>query len=388
MNPALQALAEFAAHAPEWVGDPDDPKADARRKEYLTHWAQNRVLAGDIEGLDGDAINALTRSCLQAKKDHTFVIVDFSSVEARVNAWGANDLDALAVFVHPTNNDPYRTLATKVFNLAYELIKKESRERDLCKRLELGCGYGMGGEKFYLTSINPKMGKPVDWPAMVPLFAERTGEFWVRTNTDPRTGKTKPCPWGRPGDPAWAMVTCEMLVQDGWRAAHQPIVQYWRDLEDAAIGAVCGEPSDVGPTHWELVDDALWCFMVSDRPIIYRKPKLSKETRWSEKKQRHYEATALTYQTIKGKEYLYGGKICENVTQAISRDLTGRAIVQCERAGLPVVLHVHDEIVTEVPRSVAKDALALQEEIMKDVPAWAPGLPINVEGFVCPFYRK
>ncbi len=84
----------------------------------------------------------------------------------------------------------------------------------------------------------------------------------------------------------------------------------------------------------------------------------------------------------------YGGKLTENLVSAICRDLLAAALVRCEREGLPVVLHVHDEIVVEVPLSQADDALRRLLTIMSTPPNWATGFPIEVEGFWAHRYFK
>jgi DNA polymerase len=81
----------------------------------------------------------------------------------------------------------------------------------------------------------------------------------------------------------------------------------------------------------------------------------------------------------------YGGKLTENITQAVCRDLLADALVRLERAGLPVVLHVHDEVVSELR---AKTELVAMETIMSTVPQWAEGLPLAVEGYAEERYRK
>jgi DNA polymerase I-like protein with 3'-5' exonuclease and polymerase domains len=85
---------------------------------------------------------------------------------------------------------------------------------------------------------------------------------------------------------------------------------------------------------------------------------------------------------------LYGDKLTENIVQATARDLFGEAILRLERAGLPVVLHVHDEVVVEVDETAAADAERAVKEIMCVEPAWASGLPIMVETQIAEAYTK
>jgi DNA polymerase len=88
----------------------------------------------------------------------------------------------------------------------------------------------------------------------------------------------------------------------------------------------------------------------------------------------------LAYNGTKGVEHIYGGKIVENVIQAMCRDLLADAMVRCERAGLPIVLHVHDELVCEAP-GAGRDAYAALHEIMTTLPEWAEGFPIKADGY-------
>jgi DNA polymerase len=84
----------------------------------------------------------------------------------------------------------------------------------------------------------------------------------------------------------------------------------------------------------------------------------------------------------------YGGKLTENIVQAICRDLLARSLIECERRGLCVVLHVHDEIVVEIPAGYAKTALRELAIVMSTPPDWAEGFPIEVEGYVAERYVK
>jgi DNA polymerase len=96
----------------------------------------------------------------------------------------------------------------------------------------------------------------------------------------------------------------------------------------------------------------------------------------------------LVYDHPKGEATLFGGKITENLVQAICRDLLCCAMLRCERAGLPVVAHVHDELVVEVPRGEAEEALGRLVALMSLPPRWAADFPMVVEGFATPRYTK
>ena len=82
----------------------------------------------------------------------------------------------------------------------------------------------------------------------------------------------------------------------------------------------------------------------------------------------------------------YGGKLVENITQAAARDCLAEAVERLEAAGYPVVFHIHDEVVVDAPEG--RQSLERVEEIMSRTPAWAPGLPLNADGWVNPFFKK
>jgi DNA polymerase len=109
-------------------------------------------------------------------------------------------------------------------------------------------------------------------------------------------------------------------------------------------------------------------------------------TPWGEEREQiHY--MHVNGMTNKWEEtHTYGGKLSENITQAVSRDVLADAILRCESAGYPVILHVHDEIVAELPEG--RGDLAHFTKLMGEVPQWATGLPIAVEGWRGKRYRK
>jgi DNA polymerase len=308
------------------------------------------LLSGDADGLTPRHIPTFLRACLRARERRLLTIVDYSQIEARFLAWAAGDGPALELFRTP-GADPYKRLAAKIYNLPEDQIAKTSPERDLAKRAELGCGYGMGDEKFYTTTQDPKMGKVVDWAN---------------------------CPVN-PSE-----------VVEAYRAAHPAIVHFWRDLNDAAIEAARGGRATVGAFEFASVPGAggqpdVWVMLPSGRPIVYHR--MHQRPRSDGKR-----GLELVYLGQKNGQALwiktYGGALTENLVQAGSRELLARAMVRCEAEGLEPVFHVHDELVCDVPEDQAEDALALQEWIMCDNPDWCLDLPTRCEGFIAGRYRK
>src|SRR5262249_22764999 len=149
----------------------------------------------------------------------------------------------------------------------------------------------------------------------------------------------------------------------------------WKNVEKAAIAAVqTGNPQRAGRCKFTLADGALVLTLPSGRPLYYRRPQLEKVDRGE------YTALSLCFDSPGGQENrrgekaskdgfgnierTYGGKLVENLVQALCRDLLAEALIRCERAGLPVVLHSHDEVVCEVPAEQDEAALGQLLEIM------------------------
>lgn len=153
-----------------------------------------------------------------------------------------------------------------------------------------------------------------------------------------------------------------------WRAASPNIVALWYRLEREAIQAVCNPNTQFGQYYYDPSQQVLLCALPSGRQLYYWHP--------------HMRDDQLAYWRWRGNswelEYLYGGLLTENQVQAISCDILCHALVNCERNGYPVVLHVHDEIVAEVePGSSSVEGL---EQIMNDLPTWAKDWPVKAKG--------
>lgn len=175
-----------------------------------------------------------------------------------------------------------------------------------------------------------------------------------------------------------------------WRDASPAIVKMWGGqkpycygIEGAAISAVQNPhvQYESNSIKYYCANNVLYCFLPSGRYLTYHAPHLSP----SERKQGTLELSYETWNTnpIKGpigwhRVSTYGGKLVENVVQAVARDILAHAIVNLERAGYPIVLHVHDEIVAEVPESFG--SLEEFEKIMSTMPAWAISWPIKATG--------
>jgi DNA polymerase len=188
------------------------------------------------------------------------------------------------------------------------------------------------------------------------------------------------------------------IIKLGWREKNSKIVQYWYDVEKAAIKA-CQNPGgkyyagEQGrQVCFRVVGDFLMCMLPSGRPLMYPYPALNEiDTPWGEKK------LAVTYMTIDSRPKSktkglfvrmssYGGKFVENITQAVARDVLFASQPKLEAAGYPIVLHVHDENVSEVPFGFGD--IKEYESIMTEDLGWTKDLPLAAEGFRGMRYRK
>lgn len=179
-----------------------------------------------------------------------------------------------------------------------------------------------------------------------------------------------------------------------WRAASPAVVEFWGGqvrgwfpdfygLEGAAVQAIMnpGQVFDCRGFEWQVREDILYCKLLSGRNLTYHRPLL----RPSERKNGTYSISFEGWNS--NPKYgapgwvrmdTYSGKLTENVVQAVARDILAHAIVNLERRGYPVVLHVHDEIVSEVPENYG--SIAEFEEIMSTMPDWAKGWPLKASG--------
>lgn len=184
-----------------------------------------------------------------------------------------------------------------------------------------------------------------------------------------------------------------------WRAASPAVVEFWGGqvrgvpwdpdrhelygLEGMAIAAAQypGQIFTYRDISYGVKDDALYCRLPSGRLITYHKPRLSPHRRWDDRLELSFEGWNTNPK--KGptgwiRMGTYGGSLCENVVQATARDIMRHAVVNLERAGYPVILRVHDEIVAEVPKGFG--SVEDFERIMGTMPAWAKYWPVRAAG--------
>ncbi len=344
-------LQYHAASTGRWAGRRFQPQNIRRPATPHVDGAIAAVLSKDvdlIEDLYGTVLTTVgdcIRGMVIAEPGHRIMAADFSNIEGRVLAWLAGEerkLAAFRAFDAGTGPDLYKVAASGIYGVPVSAVSKDQRQ--VGKVAELACGYQGGVGAFQ------KMGAA--YGMVVP--DEQADE-----------------------------------IKKAWREANPNIVKFWRGLEEAAVEAVQnpGWVTSCGKIKYRMNGSFLWCQLPNRRVLCYCYPKLVEVTTpWGARKEQVVYKGVNSY-TRKWEEIsTYGGKLAENVTQAVARDFMAAAMTRLEAAGYPIMLTVHDEIVAEPPEG--HGSVEEFEAIMCEVPAWGAGCPIAAEGFADRRYRK
>jgi DNA polymerase len=302
----------------------------------------------DCEDLLIDNVSELctgaVRGCLIAEPGKKLVISDLSNLEGRVLAWLAGEawkVKAFYDFDKGVGHDLYVVAYSKAFNVNPEVVVENKKSGDgtmrhYGKTMELAGGY-QGGVGAYRT-----MGG-----AAVDLLSDEDIQTLVTS----------------------------------WRKAHPRTVALWHDVERAAKDAIA-EPEGVtraGPLHLDMKDGWLRIKLPSGRYLSYPDAKVSEG---------RLVHSGVNQFTKKWEEIeTYGGKLVENIVQAVARDVFMTGMGAAERGGYPVCIRVHDELITETPDDPAYNVAGLSR-LMSINPSWAAGLPLRAAGFETYRYRK
>lgn len=311
--------------------------------------ARRLVREGDFEALGflyespQQVLKELTRTMIIPEEGNKLLIADFSAIEARVLAWLAGEAWRLEVFA--THGKIYEASASAMFGISLESIDKGSPYRQKGKIAELALGY-QGGVGALKTM----------------------------------------------GGEAMGLSEAEMsLIVSRWRAANPAIRDYWSGVEDAAKNAI-ELPNRTFAFKKLLFKSvvnrdkmALVILLPSGRPLIYQNARLESGRFGKEViKFSGVDQTSRQWTTLD----TYGGKLVENIVQAVARDLLAESLKKCVESGIDVIAHVHDEIIAEAPEAVAAETYRKMIDIMSQPPDWAKGLPLGADGFTADFYQK
>lgn len=309
-------------------------------------FARSLVFRGDLDMLElcygnvPDTLSQLIRTAFIAKPGHTFIVSDFSAIEARVIAWLAGEAWRLEVF--RTHGKIYEASASMMFHVPVESITKTDPRRQKGKIAELALGY-QGGVGAMKTMGGEKMG----------LSEEEMKEIVTH-----------------------------------WRSANPAIVGLWDEVQAAAMQAISGRDASIRKgVKFRTELGALTIELPSGRKLFYPRARIESREKFGRKsKTIIYEGQNQTTKKWEDLE-TYGGKLVENIVQGIARDCLAVTMVRLEKMAYPIVFHVHDEVILEVPDDGTK-TLAEVCEVFKKPIVWAEGLPLKGDGYVTNYYKK
>ena len=313
-------------------------------------YARKLVKAGNYEGVKAlygnvpDTLSQLIRTAFIPSEGHKFVVADFSAIEARVIAWLAGEQWVNEVFA--THGKIYEATASQMFGVPVEKIVKGNPEYSLRQKgkvATLALGY-QGGVNSLISMGALGMG----------LTEEELPE-----------------------------------IVDRWRQANPRIVDLWHQVGNAALAVMeSAQPQAIHGLVFALEGDLLYgqSFLTvrlpSGRKLFYPKPFL---------KENQFGRPAVHYYTV-GQQTrkwevasTYGGKMVENIVQAIARDCLAETLKRIDARGLQVVFHVHDEVIIDAPMETTMEEIC---GLMAEPIPWAPGLILRGAGFESSYYMK
>lgn len=318
-----------------YLGTLDEARKIVKQKNY----EGLRLIYGNVP----DTLSQLIRTAFIPSDRNKFVVADFSAIEARVIAWLAGEQWVNEVFA--THGKIYEATASQMFHVPVEKIKKGNPEYSLRQKgkvATLALGY-QGGTSALIAMGALNMG----------LTEEELPDIVLR-----------------------------------WRNANRRIVDLWYSIEQAALKVMqTAEPQAINGLIFALEGDMLYgqCFLTvrlpSGRKLFYPKPFLQ-ENQFG-KMALHYYSTGSNKKW--GVESTYGGKMTENIVQAIARDCLAETLKRIEDKGLHVVFHVHDEVIIDAPEETTVDEIC---RLMAAPIPWAPGLILKGAGFEGQYYMK
>lgn len=281
-------------------------------------------------------LSELIRTMLIPSAGCRFIVSDFSAIEARVIAYLADEHWRMKVFAE--GGDIYCASASQMFKVPVVKHGINGHLRQKGKIAELALGYGGGVAA--LTSMGAlDMGIPEE--ELQPLV-------------------------------------------DMWRASNPAITKFWKTVERAAMDAIKGKPTKIhhGISFIQKCG-ILFVGLPSGRKIAYVKPEIG---------QNRFGSPSISYMGIDQTKKIWtkletwGGKLVENIVQAVARDCLAESILRLERKGYRTVFHVHDEVVLDVPFGFG--SLEEVTAFMGESIHWAPGLLLAAAGYECGYYKK
>jgi DNA polymerase len=332
------------------------------------------------------AVSDMLRACTIASPGHRLLAADFSNIEGRVTAWLAGEawkIEAFRAADEGRGPGIYESTAAGILSKRVEDVTKYERQA-YGKVSELALGFAGGVPAFRAFALV----YDVDMvQAYEPLRASVDSETFAKAERAYRR-------WSKDGILATDVMSREAWIASDvtkriWREKHPATTAWWDDLNAAVFEAVVhpGRITHCGRLSYVVRRGFLWCRLPSGRCLAYGSPDVRQvATPWGEKMATP-TALGVDSGTKKWRRFPLTRQILsENPVQAVARDCMLVGMLNCERAGYPIVLTVHDEAVADTPQGFG--SLEEFERLLSDMPAWAEGLPVVATGFEAQRYRK
>lgn len=317
---------------------------------YAAELIKNGADLEFIRSTFGDVMEvfvSILRTMMAATPGKELFVADFAAIEARVLFWIADHFDGCRAFAE--GRKMYEEMAMEIYNIE-NILDVSKDQRFVGKESILGDGFGMGPKKFQAQCLK----KGVEIPFALAKKSVKS-----------------------------------------YRDKNKPVVKLWGNLERAAISAVQNPKKTfkINHTEWFMQGKFLCVRLPSGRCLYYFKPQVKYEVPpWEKKKDDPKKKPVLYHWGSNSKtkkwelQKTWGGTLTENCVQACARDLMKDGMWRNEKAGYEIILTVHDEIIGE--REIGKGNVEEFSNLMKTLPTWAKGCPVNVEGWKGPRYRK
>lgn len=283
-----------------------------------------------------NTLSQLIRTAFVAKEGCRFLVSDFSAIEARVIAWLA--MEAWRMKVFEGDGKIYEASAAQMFRIPVEEVTKDQRQKG--KVAELALGYQGGTNALIKMGALEKGLTEAELPGIVAL----------------------------------------------WRKSSPKIVRLWQDVQDCAIGAVEEPGKKIRLRNLSFIchNNRLIITLPSGRDLMYYQPDLQGDRKWGKVNLRYLGVSGESKQW--DWQDTYGGKLVENIVQAIARDCLAEAMLRLQLSGYRIVMHVHDEVICEMETGVG--SIEEMNAIMSETIPWAPTLRLTAAGFETTIYKK
>ncbi|MEI6084015.1 MAG: hypothetical protein WCS70_06905 [Verrucomicrobiota bacterium] len=345
--------------------------------------------AQTVEMIWGDPMivaSRVLRNVITAAHGKILYVGDYASIESRATNWIAGEQWALDAYAAGT--DMYKLNASQIFGVPYDQIGKGT-QRQVGKVAELALGYN-GGIAAFATMAK---GYDIDLETLPAFVLPGANEAELEKARATAKLYLSHAHGSMSVD---AAMSCD-LIKQRWRTGHPDVTRFWKMIHEASVEAV-RDPSIVTEyrgVHFRKSGNFLCLQLPSRRILYYYAPQIVTEMVQGVNEDGttyQWEATKLIFMGVDStthqwtRQDTYGGKLTENIVQALSRDLLANGMLNAERAGYEVVLSVHDEIVSET----AEDFGSVEEfeKLICRLPHWADGLPMAAEAWRGKRYRK